>query len=80
MDNPGPTFIQGILDEMKRQGVNRKELARRLGVSQPSITSSFRAKNLTLGTMAKIAEAIGCTYEVRLITPSSMESDSIEQT
>ena len=76
MDNPGPSFIQDILDETERQGVNRKEMARRLGVSQPSITIFFKAKNLTLGTMTKIAEAIGCTYEIRLITPSSMEGDS----
>ena len=76
MDNPGPNFIGEVLDEMKRQGVSKKELARRLGVSQPTVTYFFRAKNLTLDTMVKIVEAIGCTYEVRLITPSSTEGDS----
>ena len=73
MDNPGPIFIKDILDEMDRQGVNRKEMAKRLGVSKSSITRYFKAKNLTLGTMIRIAEAIGCTYEIKLITSNLSE-------
>lgn len=74
MDNPGSLFMKDILDEMKRQGINKTELANRLGVTKPSITHFFYSKNLTLGTMTKIAEAIGCTYKIELITPNQMET------
>ena len=79
MDNPGQRFMKEVLDEMNRQGINKKELARRLGVSQPSVTIYFHAKNPTMGTLSKITKVIGCTYEIKLITPSTEEDDSIGQ-
>ena len=63
-----------VLDEMKRQGISKTELSRRLGITKPAVTSIFRSKNLTLGTMMRVAEAIGCTYEVKLVVPNQMES------
>ena len=73
MDNPGPKFIGEALDETKRQGVGKTELSRRLRITKPSATSIFRLKNLKLGTMMRLAEVVGCTYEVKLITPNQMK-------
>ena len=74
MDNPGPKFMEEVLDEMNRQGISKTGLSRRLRITKPAVTSIFRSKNLTLGTMMSSAEAIGCTYKVKLVTPDQMES------
>ena len=69
MDNPGPKFIHDVLVEMARQGIRRSDLAERMGVSRSSVTHMIKADNLTLRTMRRIAEAIGCEYEVKLLVP-----------
>ena len=66
--------MEEVLGEMNRQGISKTELSRRLRITKPSVIGIFRSKNLTLGTMMRVAEAIGCAYEVKPITPNQTES------
>lgn len=52
-------FCEVILQEMERQGVNRSELARRIGVSRAFVSRVFKGQNITVETMAKFALALG---------------------
>ncbi|MGK2858975.1 MAG: helix-turn-helix domain-containing protein [Thermoanaerobaculia bacterium] len=59
-----------IARAMDERGVNRTELARRLGVSKARVTNLLGGStNLTLRTLAAIAVALGCDIELQLGAP-----------
>jgi transcriptional regulator with XRE-family HTH domain len=61
-----------LVDEMERQGVTRSELARRLNVTPAYVTKLLRGHaNLTVGTMAKVAFALGLKWECMLVPQES---------
>lgn len=53
-----------ISEELERQGVNKAELARRLGRTRGHVTQLLGGRNLTLGSLAEMADALGCRVEV----------------
>jgi transcriptional regulator with XRE-family HTH domain len=56
-----------LTQAMAASGVTRAELARRLGSTRGHITQLLAGgRNVTLGTIAEIANALGCTVEVKL--------------
>ena len=56
-----------ISEIMAREGVNRSELASRLGVSKAFITKLLNGNaNLTLRTLVSIATALGCDLSIYL--------------
>lgn len=56
-----------IAEEMDRQGVSKSELARRMDRTRGHVTQLLAGgRNFTLGSIAEIADAIGCKVEVRL--------------
>ncbi|MFY9268251.1 MAG: helix-turn-helix transcriptional regulator [Candidatus Manganitrophaceae bacterium] len=56
-----------ISEIMARDGVNRSELANRLGVSKAFITKLLNGNpNLTLRTLVSIATALGCDVTISL--------------
>lgn len=56
-----------IITRMAEQGTLRVELADRLGVSKGEISQRLNGpRNLTLRTLAEMAEAIGCRFTIRL--------------
>lgn len=58
---------RALIARMDRLGVSRSELARRLGTSPAYVTKILRGDtNFTLGSLAKIAEALGSRLELRL--------------
>ncbi|HEX3128428.1 MAG TPA: helix-turn-helix transcriptional regulator [Thermoanaerobaculia bacterium] len=60
-------FTIRLHQRMKEQGISKTELARRLGVSQPYITRILKGSdNLTVGTMVKLARAVGVSLEISL--------------
>ena len=63
-------FTTGVLLEAGRQGVTLAELARRMGIKQPTLCGMLRDdSNMTLKTVARIALALGCEVEApRLIS------------
>ena len=44
---------------MKKKGINKKELAKRMGVSPSYVTKIFSSENISLKTIAKILVALG---------------------
>jgi len=63
-----PEFIYELLKEhlalqlkklMEEKGLNKKELARRMGVSPSYITKIFGGDNISLKTIAKVLAALG---------------------
>jgi transcriptional regulator with XRE-family HTH domain len=56
---PATEFAEEIAHRMKRRGVSRAELARRLGTTRANVTKLLRGDaNLKLNTMVKIALAL----------------------
>jgi len=70
--------VAALLDEMqveeqlaelrRKRGISQAKLAALLGVKQPLVArmEAGRVKNLTLGTIARTAAALGARVEVRL--------------
>lgn len=57
--------IYTLTDAMERTGVRRTDLADQLGVSRAYVTQALSGKyNLTIRTVAKLADALG--YRVRI--------------
>ena len=60
-------FTEEMVRRMDADKVSRAELARRLGCTPPYITKLLRGpRNFTLASMARIAQALGCTLRVRM--------------
>jgi transcriptional regulator with XRE-family HTH domain len=67
--------VYGFTEELHRlsveMGISRSEMARRLGTSPAYVTKIFRGDvNFTVETMVKLARAIGCGLELRLVAPA----------
>lgn len=61
-------FTESFSMMMNRRGVNRAELARRIAVKPTYVTRILRGStNFTFETMVKIANALDCSIDVRLI-------------
>ena len=63
-------FLAQVNAQMQAQGMNNAELARRMGTSAAYATKLFRGNaNLSLQTMAKLAEVVDCKVHLHLATP-----------
>jgi len=66
------TAIMELTEElagwMERNQVSRSELAARIGVSAPYVTKILKGNvNFTIGTMVKLARAVGANLELHLV-------------
>lgn len=52
---------------MKEAGLTQRELADRLGWSQPRVSQILRSENLNLSTAADLAWALGYRFEVAVV-------------
>ncbi len=63
-------ITEALLAEMEAQGVNRTELARRVGKSKPWVTKVLSLEsNPTLKSLVILARALGLRWEVHLASP-----------
>ncbi len=61
-------FTEALLQRMKELGLKRAELARRLGTSAAYVSKLLNGPgNLTLESLIKIAEAVGCELRTHLV-------------
>ncbi len=61
------SIAQRVWEVMERKGISRAQLAEALGKSRPFISQVLSgSKNLTLRTVADLADALGCEVEVNL--------------
>jgi transcriptional regulator with XRE-family HTH domain len=66
-------LTERIVAVMKDSGINRTELAKRLGVSKAFITKLLNGNpNLTIRTMVSIAKSLGCEVSID-ICPEGLE-------
>ncbi|MBX9033171.1 helix-turn-helix domain-containing protein [Gordonibacter massiliensis (ex Traore et al. 2017)] len=57
-------FSSAVMDEAARQGLTLAELARRMGIKQPTLCGMLRGEsNMTVKTMARMALALDCGLE-----------------
>lgn len=62
-------FLQALAGQMDAAGMSNAELARRLGVSPAYVSKLMRGPaNLSLATLAKLAQAVDCTLDLRLVS------------
>src|SRR5207248_2010612 len=62
--------VQTVVALMQEAGVNQRELAERLGWTQPRISQILNSENLNLSTAADLAWALGYRFEaVPIATP-----------
>ena len=60
-------FLAELNGQMQDKGITNAELARRMGVSAAYISKIFRGpSNLSVETLAKLVDAIGCTVHLHL--------------
>jgi transcriptional regulator with XRE-family HTH domain len=72
-------FTIRLHELMQEQGISKTELARRLGVSQPYVTRVLKGSdNLTVGTMVKLARAVGASLQISL-QESEVEAQPAEE-
>lgn len=70
---------EALAEAIDRSGVPRAEVARRLGKGRAFVTQVLAGgRNLTLGTLAELADAIGCAVKVRL-EPSARAAARLER-
>lgn len=62
--DPVAYYLQRVVTQLKKQGVKKSELARRLGVKHPYVVKMLSGEvNISFGAAVKLAEAIGCTFD-----------------
>ena len=60
-------FTESLVQEMERQGISRRELARRLGATPAYVTKILRGKvSFTLATMVRLARALNAEVHVQV--------------
>ena len=58
------TVVQTIVALMQEAGISQRELAERVGWSQPRISQILNSENLNLSTAADLAWALGYRFEL----------------
>lgn len=62
--DPVAYYLQRVVTQLKKQGVKKSELARRLEVKHPYVIKMLSGKvNISFGAAVKLAEALGCTFD-----------------
>jgi transcriptional regulator with XRE-family HTH domain len=60
-------FTEELSRWMEQHGVSRSELAAKIGVSAPYVTKILKGNvNFTIGTMVKLARAVGADLDLHL--------------
>lgn len=64
----GLMFVEQLLTHMKAQGINRTQLAKRMGVGPSRVTAMLNGSgNFTLETLIRAGHAVGTTLEQSLV-------------
>lgn len=62
---PGERLADTLGDEIDRWMVRRRVTHRTIGVSRRTLSRALRGENVTLATVAEIADALGCDATIR---------------
>ncbi len=53
------TLLDQIILEGKKQGLEQKEIARKAGISQETLSRAKKASDMQLSTLVRLANAVG---------------------
>lgn len=69
----GLMLVEELLTLMKEQGINRTQLAERMGVGSPRVTAMLNgSSNFKLETLIRAGQAVGATLQQTLV-PEGMK-------
>lgn len=69
---------EALSEAMIRQGISKTELARRLGKTKGFVSQILAGgRNLTLRTIADVADALGCQVRVQVLSQTDTKSMEI---
>lgn len=69
-DNIALEFQLSVLERLRHVGMTQKDLAQRMGVSAPTLSSMLRkGANLTIKTVCRIACGLGCAISAPALEP-----------
>lgn len=57
----------GLTALREQAGLSQRELAKRIGVSQPRIAAIERARNVTIDVLEQYVDAVGGQLEIRVV-------------
>lgn len=61
-------ITENVLEMMEKRGINRNELAKKMGVSRASITQFLNeGSNITIKRLLKLSEALDCKIEIQIV-------------
>ena len=75
-------FVEDVSQSMKAKGINKSELARRLGKSKQYVSRVLNeTANFTLSSIVEISNALGCTIELKIKDNAGdyIQNDLVEQ-
>ena len=61
------SLVRQLIDLRQKSGLWQRELAKRAGMQQPVIARLESGRPANLGTLRRVAEALGAQLEVRLV-------------
>jgi transcriptional regulator with XRE-family HTH domain len=57
---------EALVRAMEETGITRAEVSRRMGRTRGHVTQLLGGRNLTLGSLAEMVDALGCRVEVTI--------------
>lgn len=70
--------IAAKLTELREEaGLSQRELAERIGVSQPRVAAIEKAKNVTIDVLSQYATALGAGIEIRVVKPAKKKTSLV---
>ena len=72
-------LVRQLIDLRQQSGLSQRQLAKRAGMQQPVIARLESGRPANLGTLRRVAEALGAQIEVRLVPQTGPEKDAAAQ-
>jgi ribosome-binding protein aMBF1 (putative translation factor) len=69
-------LVRQLIDLRQQHGLSQRQLAQRAGMQQPVIARLEGGRPASLGTLRRVAEALGAQLEVRLVPQTSAEKSA----
>jgi DNA-binding XRE family transcriptional regulator len=60
-------LVEAMIKARTRRGLTQAQVAERLGVAQPAVARIESGKNVSLKTLRRYADAVGCKLQVRFV-------------
>lgn len=70
------SLVRQLIDLRQKRGFSQRELAKRAGMQQPVIARLESGRPANLGTLRRVAEALGAQVEVRLVPRTAASKDA----